>query len=111
MTGMLAIVLLSSVFFKLTGAERIVQMLSSNNLGDWVTIIGIGELISVILFIIPKSMRMGALLLSAYFGGAIVFHMAHPGPDPELQQFGGPVALLVFIWATAWVRGLNPFGE
>jgi len=56
-------------------------------------------------------MRFGALMLSAYFGGAIMFHMTHPGPDVEAQQFGGAAAFLIFIWATAWVRGLSLFGN
>jgi len=111
MTGLLALALIFSAGAKLMGSQEVVDLLSSNNLSEWVTIIGIGELASIILFIIPKTMRFGALMLSAYFGGAIMFHMAHPGPDLEAQQFGGPAAFLIFVWATAWVRGLNLFGE
>jgi len=112
MTGLLGIVLIFSAGAKLMGSEDVVNLLGSNNLdAKWVTIIGIGELASIILFIIPKTMRFGALMLSAYFGGAIMFHMTHPGPDLEAQQFGGAAAFLVFVWATAWVRGFNPFGE
>jgi len=111
MTGLLALILIGSAGAKLIGSEDVVKLLSSNGLSKWITIIGIGELASVILFIIPKTMRFGALMLSAYFGGAIMFHMTHPGPDVEAQQFGGAAAFLIFTWATAWVRGLNLFGE
>ncbi len=111
MTGLLALILIGSAVAKLIGREEVVTLLSSNGLKDWIMIIGLGELASIILFIIPKTMRFGALMLSAYFGGAIMFHMTHPGPDVEAQQFGGAAAFLIFIWATAWVRGLNLFGE
>ncbi len=103
LTVLLALPLLGSVAGKLSGAEEMTQMLSSHNLGDWMTIIGLGELASLILFIIPKTMRFGTLLLSAYFGGAIIFHMAHP--DPAQQAFVGPVAFLVIIWIISGVRG------
>jgi len=109
LTVLLALPLLGSAGGKLMGSEEVVTMLSSHNLKSWVTIIGIGELASLILFIIPKTMRLGALLLSAYFGGAIMFHMAHP--DPAQQAFVGPAAFLIFIWAIAWIRGLNLIGE
>ncbi len=111
MTGLMALALIASAVFKLIGSEDVVKLLSSNGLSNWITIIGLGELASIILFIIPKTMRFGALMLSAYFGGAIMFHMTHPGPDVEAQQFGGAAAFLVFTWITAWVRGLNLFGE
>ena len=111
MTGLLALALIFSAGAKLMGSADVVTLLSSNGLKDWIMIIGLGELASIILFIIPKTMRFGALMLSAYFGGAIMFHMTHPGPDVEAQQFGGAAAFLIFVWATAWVRGLNFFGE
>jgi len=109
LTGLLSLALLGSASGKLLGSEEVTTLLGSHNLQNWVTIIGIGELVSLILFVIPKTMRLGALLLSAYFGGAIMFHMAHP--DPVHQAFVGPAAFLIFIWAIAWVRGLNLIGE
>ena len=103
--------LIGSAAIKLIGTQSALDLFSANNMEDWRVIVGIGELISVILFIIPKTMRFGALLLSAYFGGAIVYHMTYTGDNPDLQSFFVPAVLLVFIWATAWVRGLNLFGE
>jgi len=110
MTGIIAL-LIGSAITKLIGAEKAVYMFDANNMSDWRVIVGIGELVAVILFIVPKTMRFGALMLSAYFGGAIVYHMTYTGNDPDLQSFFVPAILLVFIWATAWVRGFNPFGE
>jgi len=109
LTIILSCILLFSAYGKLAQTDRIVEMLDSNNLLDWITILGIGELVSLIIFVIPKTMRFGTLLLSAYFGGAIVFHMAHPIPGPETEGFLVPVILLVLIWITSWVRGLDLF--
>lgn len=107
LTVPLAGLLIMSAVGKLMGSQEVLDMLGSNNLQEWTTIIGVGELASVILFLIPKTMRLGTLLLSAYFGGAIVFHMANP--DPAHQSFVGPSVFLVGIWVISWIRGLDLF--
>ena len=109
LSALLALVLLGSAFGKLSGDADTAKMLGSHNLTPWTMIIGIGELASLFLFLIPKTMRMGALLLSAYFGGAIMFHMAHP--NPELTSFIAPAGFLIFMWIIAWVRGLDIFNQ
>ena len=107
LSGLLAIVLLGSAYAKFSGDKDMAEMLGSHNLTGWITIIGIGEVASLFLFLIPKTMRLGALLLSAYFGGAIMFHMAHP--NPEANNFLAPAGFLIFVWVIAWIRGLNIF--
>lgn len=109
LSGLLALVLLGSAFAKLSGDKDTAEMLGSHNLTSWITIIGIGELASLFLFLIPKTMRLGALVLSGYFGGAIMFHMAHP--NPEANSFLAPAGFLVFVWVIAWVRGMNIFDQ
>ncbi|RMG77092.1 MAG: DoxX family protein, partial [Bacteroidetes bacterium] len=69
-------------------------------LGDWRIIIGIGETISAILFLIPRTNIYGTLLLSAHMGGAIVTHMSHG--EPFIFQS----VILILVWVTAFVR--NP---
>ncbi len=103
----LALPLIPSIFGKLTQMDEVVTMLGTNNIQDWILILGVGELLALVLFLIPKTMRFGALLLSAYFGGAIVFHMTNP--VVERQPFLGPTVFLVAVWAIAWIRGLDLF--
>jgi len=105
LTALLTMPLIPSIYGKLTSHEEAVANLSSHNLGDWITIIGIGELIALVLFIIPNTMRLGAVLLSAYFGGAIMFHMAHP--VAEATSFKAPALFLVAVWVIAWIRGME----
>lgn len=69
-------------------------------LADWRYIIVFGEVASVLLFLLPRTNKLGTLLLSSYMGGAIILHMT-----------GGisivmPAAILVLVWFVAWLR--NP---
>ena len=103
-TAVLAFFLLMSAGFKLFGnVENLDKEMGIGHIADWIKIIGIGELVSVVLFIIPRTMRLGTVLLSAYFGGAILFHMAHP--DPIRASFLSPTIFLIAIWITSWIRG------
>lgn len=60
--------------------------------------IGIIEIISLILFLIPRTAILGTLLLVAYMGGAIVTHLQHQQPITMA------VAVQILIWITAFVR-------
>jgi len=102
-----ALPLIPSIFGKLTQMDEVVTMLGTNNMQDWILILGIGELAAVVLFLIPKTMRLGVLLLSAYFGGAILFHMANT--IPERQSFISPSVFLVGSWVIAYIRGMDIF--
>jgi len=61
-------------------------------------IIGIIEIASLILFIIPRTGIVGTLLLAAYFGGAIATHLMHQQPVIIA------VSVQVLIWITAFIR-------
>jgi uncharacterized membrane protein len=106
-TAGLTFMLMMSAGGKLMQAQEAVDMLDSNGLGDWTFIIGLGEIIALILFLIPRTMTLGALLLSAYFGGAIVFHMSHP--IAENQSFLAASIYLIIVWVAGWLRGLDIF--
>lgn len=75
------------------------EMFQSHGLASWLVIIGVGELLSLIAFLVPKTRPLGSLLLSSYFGGAIVVHMSHGEP------FLIPSAFLLFVWLTTWLWG------
>ena len=62
------------------------------------TMIGVVELISVILFIIPRTAVLGTLLLAAYMGGAIATHLEHG------QSIVAPAVIAAFVWIVAVVR-------
>ena len=64
-------------------------------------IIGVVELVSLVLFIIPRTGIIGGLLLIAYMGGAIASHLGH-------QQ---PVAMAVIIQVLLWITIALRFPE
>lgn len=60
--------------------------------------IGIIEIISLILFIIPRTGIAGTLLLVAYMGGAIVTHLQHQ------QPIAMAIGVQTLLWITAFIR-------
>jgi uncharacterized membrane protein YphA (DoxX/SURF4 family) len=99
LTGILAFVFVSSGFMKLTGSEEVVKGAASMGLtAGTMQLIGIIEIGSILLFIIPRTGLLGTLLLAAYLGGAIVTHLEHGEP------FMIPVIIQAILWITAVIR-------
>lgn len=63
-------------------------------------LIGMGELIAAILFLIPRTSSLGVLLLSAHLGGAIATHMEHG------EMFIPQAIMLLLVWVANYLR--NP---
>lgn len=76
------------------------EQMDQMKLGDWRIIIAIGELTSALLFLFPKTNKIGTLLLSAYMGGAIIIHMT--GGMSIIM----PSVILILVWITGYIR--NP---
>ncbi|NBX11301.1 MAG: DoxX family protein [Chitinophagaceae bacterium] len=78
LTGLVAFVFLGSAAGKLSANEEALKMAAGFGLdAKTYTMLGIVELISIILFIIPRTGIVGTLLLAAYMGGAIASHLEH----------------------------------
>ncbi len=60
--------------------------------------VAIGELIAVILFILPRTGRIGALLMTALMGGAIASHLGHG------QSIGLQTSVLLLVWIATLIR-------
>jgi hypothetical protein len=73
---LVALMLVMSGVMKLSHSKDIVDGFTKAGLGDYITLIGVIELIAVVLYLIPKTSRLGFLLVTAYLGGAIVTQMA-----------------------------------
>lgn len=92
---------------KFTANPEITGLLESGNMGDWRIILGIGQVVSAILFAIPLTRRLGMFLWAAYWGGAIVFHMSHP--NVAEQGFTSAAVFLTAILIISWLREDGPF--
>jgi len=76
------------------------EQMDQLHLGSWRVIIGIGEMTSALLFLFPKTNKLGIFLLSSYMGGAIILHMT--GGMSIIM----PAAVLILVWITGILR--NP---
>lgn len=59
-------------------------------------------LIPTILYIIPRTSFLGAILLTAHFGGAIATHLRVDNPLFSHMLF--PVYLGILMWGGLWLR-------
>ena len=64
--------------------------------------IGVLEAICLILYIIPRTSVLGAILLTGIMGGAIASHLRVGDPLPSHTLFG--VYLGLFLWGGLWLR-------
>jgi hypothetical protein len=64
--------------------------------------LGIILLVSVVLYTIPRTALLGAILLTGYLGGAVATHARIGSPFVTHTLFG--VYLGIFVWAGLWLR-------
>lgn len=98
LTSLLTLMFTGSAIGKLMGAQPVVEMFAKWGLRDHLLLIGAGELISGLLFFIPRTTSLGLLLLSAYLGGAIVTHMQNGEP------YIIPSVMLLLLWTAGYLR-------
>jgi hypothetical protein len=99
LTGLVAFVFLGSAAGKLSANEEALKMASGFGLDAKIyTILGVVELLSVLLFIIPRTGIIGTLLLVAYMGGAIASHLEHG------QSVVAPCLVQTFVLMVAFYR-------
>jgi hypothetical protein len=60
--------------------------------------IGVIELVCVLLYAIPRTAALGAVLLTGYLGGATLTHLRIDDP------IFGPVVIGIFVWLGLWFR-------
>jgi hypothetical protein len=99
LTGLVAFVFLGSATGKFTADAKALEMAASFGLDPSThKFLGVIELISVVLFVIPRTGLIGTLLLVAYMGGAIATHLEHD------QSIVAPCIIQSFLWIVAFVR-------
>jgi len=97
--GLVGFIFMGSAMSKFLGAPEAIQMAEGIGLTiDTFKILGIIELTSAILFLIPRTGILGTLLLGAYMGGAIAVHLTHG------LSVMAPSFIEAIIWTVAVVR-------
>lgn len=91
-----SLMLIMSAVMKLIGAEQVVTGLTKAGLGSYISFLGIIELLSVALFLFPKTYKIGFLLICSYLGGALSIELATAQP-PSAAIFLTIVWIAVFL--------------
>lgn len=64
--------------------------------------LGLIQAVSLALYLVPRTSVLGAVLLTAYLGGAIATHLRVGSPLPSHTLFGVYVGLVT--WGGLWLR-------
>ena len=100
------LLLLADGFAKLIKPEPVIQ--ATLQLGypeSTITTIGILVIICAIIYAIPRSAFIGAILLTGFLGGAIATHFRINNPLFSHTLF--PVYILLFIWLGLYLRSAS----
>jgi len=99
LTSVLALLFVFSAYMKLFPSEEaIAQSAAMGFDAATMKLLGIVEIVSLILFILPRTGVLGALLLVAYLGGAMATHLQH-GQPPTL-----PAIAQILVWVASAFR-------
>ena len=82
---------------KLIGTQQVNEVLSKFGVLDYRIWLGLMEIGFVALFIYPKTIKIGFILLSCYFGGALATELSH-------QSTFNALLPIVLVWVTAFLR-------
>ena len=102
MTVLAAGMAILSGIMKLTQSAQIVETLTKVGVGSHVIMLGLMEIGFAALFLYPKTMKLGFILLSCYFAGAIATELSHNTPFNAIMP-------LVLIWIAAFLRDKTIF--
>ncbi|HEV8282787.1 MAG TPA: DoxX family protein [Chitinophagaceae bacterium] len=97
------LLILVSASMKLASMPQLVEVYSQIGLVEYIKILGVAELLFVIAFLISRTMKLGFLLLTAYFGGAMAVELSHG------NIFIFPAIILTLIWIAAFLRDPSIF--
>jgi len=104
MTGLLVLFMLgASATPKFLNLEAAIT--SMNDLGwspDYLLLLGVLEVLLTILFVIPKTGFLGAILLTGLYGGAMATNLRVGNPLFSFTLF--PLYLGIFMWISLWLR-------
>jgi len=100
---LIAAILMISGILKIAGIHPMLDHFITMGLSvTLVKVFGAAEVIFSLLFIYPRTSKMGLLLLTGYFGGAIAAEI-------PFHQVMAPMMPLALVWIAAFVREPSNF--
>ncbi len=99
LTGLSILTFAASGAMKLAGgADFLKQWASFGFKPELATAIGVVEVLCAVIYAIPQTSVLGAVLLTGYLGGAVVTHVRAG------QPFIAPIAVGICVWGGIFLR-------
>jgi hypothetical protein len=98
-----ALLIALSGVLKLSGNPAIVEGMTRLGVGRYLRLLGVMEIAFAVLFVIPATMKLGFILASCYFGGAIATELSHDALKAN------PFVPIVLLWMGAFIRDRSIF--
>ena len=99
LSGVVCLLLAASAVDKIFGSAHSLEMTRSFGIAPATyQMLGVVELASAVLFLVPRTSVLGVLLLASYMGGAIATHLQHQ------QSVVFPAVFQAWVWVAAAVR-------
>jgi len=98
-----ALLIALSGVMKLTGNAQILKTMETLGVGRYVRWLGVMEVAFATLFVIPATFKLGFLLASCYFGGAIATELSHGALKAN------PFIPIMLLWIGAFIRDRSIF--
>jgi hypothetical protein len=98
-----ALLIALSAVMKLSGNSQILEAMTKLGVRRYVPLLGAMELACATLFVIPATFKLGFLLASCYFAGAIATELSHDALKVN------PFIPMVVLWIGAFIRDRSIF--
>ena len=102
-TWMPAVLIAFSGVLKLSGNPKMIQEMSQLGVGRYLRLLGVMEITFAALFVMPATMKLGFILGSCYFAGAIATELSHDALKVN------PFIPIVLLWIGAFIRDRSIF--
>jgi DoxX-like family len=103
LTVLVALIIGFSACMKLIALPPLVEIYSRIGLLEYMRTLGAIELVLFFVFLFRRTMKLGFLLLTGWFGGAMAVELSHG------NVFIFPAIILVLLWTAAFVRDPSIF--
>lgn len=97
LTALITLIVVMSAASKIAFVPQLVDIFSKIGLLSYIKILGMTEILFLSIFLWKTTRKLGLLLLTGYFGGAMAVELSHG------TFFIAPATLLTLIWITAYL--------
>jgi hypothetical protein len=102
-SALITLIIVSGAIMKLTGAAPVADLFEKMNLLPYMKFLGLAECLFLLLFHWHSSRRIGLILLTGYYGGAMAVELT------QGMIFYQPAMILSLIWIAAYLRDPSCF--